>query len=529
MSWIVKPLLFLSWLLILTQTACIRKKKTSEASSLGNNPILTTNTYLESCRKALGEIPEIDCNKGTEIIMFDPSEEGHKVVTRSEATAPLAELCKNRSFGQTTRKAACRSGSKIGRLTNDKGTEWSYLCRSNQSNIWSQVGLIGHLPSTGETCFFEKNQLLNSANGIISSPSEDLSKNNSEPRQWESVEQLVLNTTSGHCVTCHAARPFLRTQYALTNEYQAAVHGKEFTGPTTVFSTPMKTTLGAKYVVLHARELNKLSGIDAWSPKKAVGEAISFCTGCHDVGGQATFRELAPGIIGYALGNTTSDPFENLHLMLHPKHPGVKAAFASQNHSKIIAALESLKTCKSVGSPNTVDSPNTMCQEEFLNADDAIEPETSLQRPQKFMMRFDPLFEKDSVTFPKGKLTISFCQGSSHFQRNWQGQSFFMPAPSFLCQADFANNDGSKATLTFQGITLQSAENTLHFSTRANVSGYGISDTEKQKYSQLLGIVYINLTTNELQTEAQLDLEFCKDSFEKSCENAIEFPKIKIQ
>ncbi len=474
----------------------------------------------------MGEIPDIDCLKGEEIAIYEPSVGYKTVVRRDETFSKNDGTCVNSSAGQSKRIAGCLKGSRIGKMTNSRGSIFSYLCRVNQSGKFGQVGYIGYSPTTGATCFFEKNQFKTSEDGKLSSPSKDRGLANSPLVQWQTMDTLARNTSSGQCVTCHSVRPFIRNIYALTRETQAFVANPDakFTGESTVTKLPLKVADGALYHVVHAKELNHMTGTDNWTPKRIVGKSVATCTGCHDLGGQAASRNLTRRIVGLGAIHKTG----NLHASVFKFEKGVAASFAMKpDGSELVRQAAIDKAMDAIGSCARKVSDSAECYEELVNPADEETRANLPPPPSNFFKTVAPKLKVATVSAESGSITIKSCRFTSSIGYDYRNSPFLSPSPSFVCDGSYSGktSNGETTAIVIRGTTLQSTDDINLASGTAEVV-----KAELGRYVSItlagLNAATMNLKIDMAALKFSAKLSFCANDSGVTCGKEIEFDDV---
>jgi hypothetical protein len=159
------------------------------------------------CKEALGELPPpeaMTCVRGTEIPIYRL--EGGRVVETKE----LGVTCKNPALIEVMpANQACTPGSRLGQVVTGTAI-YRFMCRrAPDGAAYDDIGIIGHNPKTGATCFWtaldEKR-----TDGVI--PALDVS--DGDPKKLDALAQSMQLAYEGDkCVSCHDGDPFLYTPH----------------------------------------------------------------------------------------------------------------------------------------------------------------------------------------------------------------------------------------------------------------------------------------------------------------------------
>lgn len=309
--------------------------------------------YVERCKSYLGEIPQVKCLEGNLLRIYARS--GDKTgELGKDIPYDKNAICLNANLAGPER---CIVGQRVGKVASPSGhpTQWMFICRREvflpeDDARFGSVGLIGHNPENGATCFFDtrRNYLgdLENPVGAMTKlseikadnlPSPDISKHpelkskalaqNRNPIWMEPSE--MNNDVAFQCVRCHSTYPWIRG--ASINHATAAAHfgiSPSLQGNAPVpenFSDHPKAAFEKKYWVVAQNELNKASEEGWWTPYKIVKTPeTQACLSCHRLGGNGSNLRLAAASVGYCVDKVCPQfdeaakklPFANWHRSL---------------------------------------------------------------------------------------------------------------------------------------------------------------------------------------------------------------------
>ena len=159
------------------------------------------------CKEALGGLPPpetITCARGAEIPIYR-LEDGRVVETKENGVT-----CKNPALIELMpAEQACTPGSRLGQVVTETAI-FRFICRrAADGAAYDDLGVIGHNPKTGATCFWtaidEKR-----TDGVI--PALDVTDGD-ETKLDALGRSLQLAYEGDRCVTCHDGDPFLYTPH----------------------------------------------------------------------------------------------------------------------------------------------------------------------------------------------------------------------------------------------------------------------------------------------------------------------------
>lgn len=237
--------------------------------------------YSCRCKEALGELPtpeELRCSDGEEIEVY---RNGAKVTTD-------VEDCENPAMLYVAKgAAACRPGSRILQFTKGPST-FKMICRRyawhprwdrpTDDSMYEDMGIIGHNPATGATCFWDDldDGRAHDGNAIADI---DLTIDSAARARAFAGMWITTNGAGETCLQCHDSDPFVRTNYLKSL--------RAFPNPSRRPESPYALVLPSGDVMLGSTGLSHLTG-----------EAVSECTSCHRIGLNETCRRFAPDALG---------------------------------------------------------------------------------------------------------------------------------------------------------------------------------------------------------------------------------------
>lgn len=380
----------------------------SKAKDIGGNEdgtseeLYSFEEYVAECKNALGKMPPIDCSSGQSVNVYDLPH-GENTSEPSARNTNGSSACANSSL--VLGNDGCLIGAKLGTIKGVDSrdafsqTEWTFLCRTNDQGLYSEVGVIGYNPKSGATCFFDTG----ATTGLTGSSFPPFDAPESEPRKsgfrfpsntafadigqseekedadepenrrvWVSPSDLA-NKKGLQCVTCHSARPYIRNSYIMNNEFKHWIKSPSEVysqNPSIPFhrSKPFGKEPARPYFVVAESKLNPLSarGSDLFTPKEIKGEGVSLCTGCHALGGHR-YPTIADRLNGRGVALVKDDPetlkkliSSNVHWTIYRNEPGVlkslpvPGSVKEFKESKLYKTLELLGNC----SDKTTENPD---------------------------------------------------------------------------------------------------------------------------------------------------------------------------
>ena len=106
---------------------------------------------------------------------------------------------------------ACTPGVRLGQLTTPKAI-FKWICRrrdglaKDATDLYDDIGIIGHNPSTGATCFwFDRGDADHRSDGVL--PALDVS--DGDPQKLAQLHAVAQGYEGDRCVTCHDNDPFM--------------------------------------------------------------------------------------------------------------------------------------------------------------------------------------------------------------------------------------------------------------------------------------------------------------------------------
>jgi hypothetical protein len=163
--------------------------------------------YACRCKEALGDLPPpeaITCARGAEIPIYRL--EGGRVVETKENRG----TCKNPALIELMpAEQACTPGSRLGQVVTESAI-FRFVCRrAADGTAYDDMGVIGHNPKTGATCFWtaldEKR-----TDGVM--PALDLSDGDSK-KVDAFARSMQLAYEGNKCLACHDGDPFIYTAH----------------------------------------------------------------------------------------------------------------------------------------------------------------------------------------------------------------------------------------------------------------------------------------------------------------------------
>jgi hypothetical protein len=159
------------------------------------------------CKEALGELPPpsaITCEAGATIPIYR-LEGGRAIETKENGTT-----CKNPALLELMpAEQACTPGSRLGQVVTETAI-FRFICRrAPDGAAYDDMGVIGHNPKTGATCFWtaldEKR-----TDGVM--PALDVS--DGDPKKLDALAQSMQLAYEGDkCIACHDGDPFVYTPH----------------------------------------------------------------------------------------------------------------------------------------------------------------------------------------------------------------------------------------------------------------------------------------------------------------------------
>ncbi|MBX3188757.1 MAG: hypothetical protein KF819_17195 [Labilithrix sp.] len=344
------------------------------------NPIRSMEKYAELCVRELGEIPffkklgpgkyeTFDCRDFTgssgpidgvegAMIPTSVSDDNGRENTPNECNDRRVNRynCYDKCDKPEWLFQSCEPGPTVSTAKNDKGTHWTLLCRSTQSEgeetaeslkktkRFNDIAMIGHNPITGKTCFFQ-NKIFSGTDGARVTHPADLEKS-----------RHVWDEPKGYCMGCHSAEAFIHTPW--------------IDGAIRRDGTPIVPKMGAHadfeiswngspYSVVNrkAQARGRVGGGSWDMPKQIVSEEADACLSCHRIGAGQGMRRFPMWAVGEEgldkFPSGTSGPlepkltnwakrFENSHWM-PPRLSGITEETWPQ--SKYAKAVAHIRKC----------------------------------------------------------------------------------------------------------------------------------------------------------------------------------------
>jgi hypothetical protein len=165
-------------------------------------------SYYEACVQALGPWPDdLHCGNAIEV----PT-----TVTTASGTVYVDQLDQLEDGFRCDRSsiAGCAPGTRMGKSTNDQGTQWALGCRNVNDDFerFDQINVIASHPETGATCFFET-PFAEDRYGTVADtppiPGSTADIGYLGATYWKPFERL----SRQHCLQCHDNDPFLHNPW----------------------------------------------------------------------------------------------------------------------------------------------------------------------------------------------------------------------------------------------------------------------------------------------------------------------------
>jgi len=346
------------------------------------SPIQSMEKYAELCVAELGEIPffkkqgdgkydTFDCRDfvgssgpidGVEGAMIPQSVSDSSGVDVTPAECDDREVRRYNCYSKCDKPEwlfqSCEPGPTISTAKNSKGTHWTLLCRSVQTQDgaaetteslkktkrFNDIAMIGHNPKTGKTCYFQ-NKIHDGVDGEHVPHPADVERS-----------RHIWDGPKGYCMGCHSAEAFIHTPWidgALRRDGSPIV-------PKMGVHADFEISWNASpYSVVNRKaQANAQVGGGSWTmPQQIVSEDAEACTSCHRIGAGQGMRRFPMWAVGEEGLDTftqgTSGPiqgrlsdhakkFENSHWM-PPRLNGLTEATWPQ--SKYAAAVAHIKKC----------------------------------------------------------------------------------------------------------------------------------------------------------------------------------------
>jgi len=182
----------------------------------GQVTINSAQGYGVRCIADLGEIPfftkhddgtysTYSCLDSTPVPMTITGADG---VVDAPQTGTAAQ-CDNPQYNNSV--SPCEAGPRVASRTNELGTRWVLLCRKSiggfASDQFNDIGLIGHNPYTGKTCFFQNALFEKTDGGHVPHPADPVKSVN----LWSGVHGGL--GSGMECAGCHDADAFIHTPW----------------------------------------------------------------------------------------------------------------------------------------------------------------------------------------------------------------------------------------------------------------------------------------------------------------------------
>jgi hypothetical protein len=281
-----------------------------------------SRAYAAECEKRVGAfpLPSFDCADGQAMPVTGLANVGDSAprVSRNEAIpANLIDIarCDRPSLiYRDMRNIGCSSGSRIRRVSTEQ-TDWIYICRKahkffKDDNLYSEIGLIGHNRSTGDTCFFAGRSAVNFTISRAKDAEQkaDLAALTGKHMAAPTSEQGIANWSvpSGRgCVECHSQGAWLNFPFVDgTNSYAEVSWRNDDAGDPQIVRTVVKGYVdadgkpvvpsrhpGMLYAPLYPSDVAAIGANKDYAWQRAMRldpkvEGSGMCTTCHHIGNQ---------------------------------------------------------------------------------------------------------------------------------------------------------------------------------------------------------------------------------------------------
>ena len=327
--------LFHACLTVLFLGACIRQNDVPVASKSASPSATADDTYEQAqytadCVAKLGGWPwEVDGGYFVNLNCYDSNTIEIRHTSHKDPDSDVATAVKSESdlegatngcdypfligFGTNLpsgNKTSCTPYSRIGRKANGGGSEFSWICRTNYfrpagSAVFDDLGLIGHNPATGDTCFWaipingrapfaDAGTDLTITGRQIPVPGTPQDVNFRPGRPfWKTFSEI----SNGRCLYCHDSDAFI---------HSPAVHN-QLSADGTGFAGIVPSKPKGPYHAVSAAKLNAKAsaGNKTWNNAKVItAPAAEPCTECHRIADRETCHVFVPDSVNSTRATT---------------------------------------------------------------------------------------------------------------------------------------------------------------------------------------------------------------------------------
>jgi hypothetical protein len=283
--------------------------------------------YANACIDELGEIPmwedgkSFDCTDPSMAVIPITATDtnGNVVSVTGDTPFPLGTAERN-ATSRCDRPAwlesdeRCAPFTRIGRYTNSEGSRFVIICRRSRiaapsDSKFGIVGVIGHNPTSGKTCWFNNHLDDSSTDGAGIPPPNTPTADRWWMNSWEIGGQ--------GCPKCHDSDPFIHTPWV-----DQARHADGHTMVPRIGEDPAYT-MTTKYSNLAAESfmVDSESRRDWAHPRHLTN--VGACGSCHRIGSKSTLDLYSFRSVGDSSDSTFQSSwmtsafrtFEKLHWM----------------------------------------------------------------------------------------------------------------------------------------------------------------------------------------------------------------------
>lgn len=232
--------------------------------------------YVKECTTTLGPIPNFSCDEGVEVPVMETSPLGTRKLEYNDFVSNPNQKCNTPAWlGYSDYGNQCSPYSRIGRLSGENGSEFIFFCRKYfprpaTSELYDDINMIGHNPTTGSTCFFNsKVNYRGPEHGNLGKNIPALSSENAL-NFWLGIGPLASNRCAE---SCHSNDPFLHTPIVDQLNRQGQYVGNCIVGGNASDCFVPSYPTG-KYEITHNPVFN-------WHRFILDDSTYPACTGCH--------------------------------------------------------------------------------------------------------------------------------------------------------------------------------------------------------------------------------------------------------
>lgn len=248
-------------------------------------PVTTQAEYLQACEAELGPFPTFNCYDGTLLPITVTDADGTREVT------DRSQLEDNLRCDKPSRLSGCVPYSYVGLHENARGSVFTTICRLYEFRepvgtledgrprvLFEDLGVIGHNPTTGATCFWAvpiDGKLFDGT--VIPRPGTPEDENFFPERPfWYTLPDQA----GSGCMSCHDNDPYIHDPWVNQADV-VPYHAK------------------TDYHAVAADELNALANVSDWSPARYLKHPDAApCLQCHRLADRFTCGTLAQDATG---------------------------------------------------------------------------------------------------------------------------------------------------------------------------------------------------------------------------------------